>query len=113
MPLLQEMSERANELFSRKNIGSLTWPGGQRLSQTASELGIAVSSDEVEFLDKWPATLQRCVLAAIEEALNSEPRVPIQICWTPDYDFNVSIWDAHGTQKSTRAMTIVMRSPYP
>ena len=58
-------------------------------------------------------SIQKGVLATLEYAMTREPKIPVTISWAPDYDFSVSIWDAHSTEKSARAITIMMRSPYP
>jgi hypothetical protein len=113
MPLLQAMSERANLLFARENIGAVTWPGGVQFSEIARKLGIAKTDAEEEFLNAWPTSLQRCIIGVFETALASEPRTSVTTCWVPDYDFSVSVWDAHATPGSARAITMVLRSPYP
>ena len=113
MPFLQAIGERANEQFSRKNLGQFTWQSGDSLREVAEKLDIVTSDAEGDYLDSWPMSIQKGVLATLEYALTSEPKIPVTISWAPDYDFNASIWDAHGTDKSERAITIIMRSPYP
>lgn len=113
MPLLQAMSERANHLFSRENIGAVSWPGGHQLVDIAEKLGVATTDAEKQYLEAWPTSLQRCIIGVLESATESRARVPVTMCWAPDYDYSVQVWDAHATANSARAITMVLRGPYP
>ena len=113
MPLLQAIGERANSIFSRENIQSVSFPQGRRLSDVARVLGIATSDAESRFLDTWPSSLQQCILSVLRDALDQKPPTPVTMCWVPDYDYSVSVWDAHATKGSARAITMILKSPYP
>lgn len=113
MPLLQAMTERANHTFSRKNIAAVSWPAGAKLPEVAEKLGIAETEKEVAFLEKWPSSIQAAITAVFEDAVSHDPPIPVQIVWIPDYDYAMSVWDAHAVKGSTRAITMEIRSPYP
>jgi len=115
MPFLQAMAERANHRFNRENINDVDAGrlAVKSLGALASGLGIARTKIETEYLDAWPHALQAVVRAALQSALERQPRVPVTIAWVPGYDYEVDVWDAHSVKNSIGAITILLRSPYP
>lgn len=116
MPLLQAISERFNSSFSRESISGINIPDNAdelSIGELAHHLELIKTPHEKHHVDGWPSTLQDCLKATVLSALRQQPRVPIQLCWAPDYDYSVTIWDAHSTQNSHRAITILLRGPYP
>lgn len=116
MPAFQTMVERANRKFSRRNLKKRRAEHaapGQSLAQLATANGIAVTEEEQAHLDSWPATLQEVIRVTIENALLSDPQLPIGFSWAPAFDYSVKVWEAHSTTTSAAAITIHLESPYP
>lgn len=123
MPPWQVMSERANLMMSRDNILELAKDVQERervildpnttLSSAARMVGIAQSDDEENYLSRWPAGIQRALIAALHSAVTRQPPLPVTISWAPGYDFEIQIWEAAGTPTSRGGMTILLRSRYP
>jgi hypothetical protein len=116
MPIMQGVIERLNAVFHRKHIRevdpALLAPGAS-LSTAARKVGAARALFEREFIDSWPPALQETIRAAIYSALTRKPRIPVTFSWAPGYDFEVSIWEAAGTQRTMGGITIHLRSRYP
>lgn len=115
MPFLQRMSERANDLFNRHNIGNIQPDrlATKSLGALASGLGISQSKTETDYLDAWPHALQAALIAVLQNAVQRQPRVPVTIAWTPGYDYEVNVWESKSIKDSIGAITILLRSPYP
>lgn len=84
---------------------------GKTLSDLATELGIARSSDEKQFLERWPKALQEALRAVLLNA--AERKQPISLNWAPGYDFEMRIWEARPTATTMGHITIHLRSRYP
>lgn len=115
MPFLQKMSERANDLFNRDNIGNVQADrlAAKSLGDLASGLGISRSKTEADYLDAWPQSLQAALIAVLQSAVQRQPRVPVTIAWSPGYDYEVNVWESQSIPNSIGAITILLRSPYP
>lgn len=117
MPYLQAMAERVNwALGNRENITAVKaahFRQGQDLVDAAKALGIAVSQEEIDTFAAWPLGMREAVRAAIYASLTRDQRVPITFAWAPGYDYELSIWEAAGSEKSLGGMTILMKSRYP
>ena len=110
------MAERANVIFgcdNIKNVDAEIVNSAKNFVDLAKQLKIAVSADEVSFLETWPLCIQGCLLATVREAIAAENRIPIAVAWAPDYDYSFSIWDTRATHASTRGISVLLRSRYP
>jgi hypothetical protein len=114
MPLLQTMSERANQLLRRDSIGGIA--AGvinpeQNLVQAATALGIAKTTEEKNYLSSWPGAIQQAIVSAVHSAIGRA--VPVTMSWAPGPDFELQLWEAHGVGPSPGGITLLLRSPYP
>ena len=115
MPLLQLMSERANDLFNRENISKvrLTDFKESSLGALGTALGVARNKIEKDYLDSWPPSIQAALRAVLQSAVERKPPVPVTFAWTPAYDYEIDVFESKAVKKSIGAITILLRSPYP
>jgi hypothetical protein len=115
MPALQLMAERANATFNRSNVGRIapTVFDNRSFGEIATDLGIAKTSIEREYLDMWPASLQEGIKAIIRSAIVRENPLPVTICWAPGYDFEMLVAESKSIPGSLGGITIFLRSRYP
>ena len=115
MPLLQKMAERANRVFNREHIGSITIESfdGKSFATLAGELGIAPEASEQQYLKSWPPSIQEAIKAAVKSALQRSPRIPVTVSWAPGYDFELMISESRNIGDSVGGITIFLRSRYP
>ena len=116
MPLIQLMGERFNVVFSRDQLDKVridTLAVDRPFPEVLSELGIARTDEERQFLETWPAALQEAMRSVLLSAMRRSPRVPVAMTWAPGYDYELSVWEARSTATSPTAITVHVRSRYP
>ena len=115
MPKIVRIAEWANVIFNRENIYSLNPEAlapGKTLIEAMETLGLSLTSDEMEYVSSVPAAQQEAILAALHSAVNRERRLPVTMAWAPGYDFELTVWEAAGTDDHAGAMTVLLRSPH-
>ena len=130
MPLLQRLLEQANLRFGSEQITTLDpaalaprEPSNHILTDCAEALGIRLTSDEREFVNRVPIAIQEAVRGASYTAVlrsrvskdANQPlsKIPITFAWMPQYDYELRITEARSTKTSWGGMTILIRGPYP
>ena len=116
MPLLQLMTERLNSVFGRDAISKFDvglLAADHSIVKVFTDLNIARTSEEREFLERWPATMQQAIVAVLRTARLQSPPTPVTMSWAPGYDYEATIWHARATATSAAAITILVRSRYP
>ena len=130
MPLFQRLLEKANRLFASDNIGSVhsdalapREPSAHLLADCADALGMGLTSEERQFVNKTPISIQEairgtCYTAVVRSRVsvdNDQPlqKIPVTFAWTPQYDYELVVVEARSTASSWGGITILLRTPYP
>lgn len=120
MPLMHDVIHRGNFSFMPWLIDEFdleaadALPEGHSFADAIEALGLTTSGATLEFVRTWPPGQLAAVGAAIRYALAQEPRMGITLAWAPAYDFEVTIWESEGMDKTMRGeMTVMFKSPYP
>lgn len=128
MPAFQTLAGRLNVLFSREHIGDIDpeqFAPGSRFSQLARLYGVVPEGFEqqwFDYLDGIPPAISEAARAVLYSALTADRgagsgahrhRVPVTFAWAPGYDFELTVWDAPGSEMSPGGITMLLRSRYP
>ena len=119
MPLMEAMIQRANAMFSRRNINRVPYrklrdlPPGATFAQGAVALKIAETPQEQAYLNGWPHSMMMAVTMIIRSALSREGRLPITFAWAPGYDYELTVWESRAVRGSSAGITILFKSRYP
>jgi len=117
MPASHAMLPEFNRVFSPEYIRELDpelLAPGSNLVESAKLLQeeglIKINPTGIEFLEQVPPSLQEGVRAVLFNAVTRG--LPVQFAWAPAYDFELNVWEATGSDKTTGGITILLRSPY-
>jgi hypothetical protein len=130
MPLLQRLLEHANLRFGSEHISTLDpatlaprEPTDHVLADCAEAIGIRLTSEEREFVNRTPIAIQEAIRGAAytavvrsragKEANQPLAKTPITFAWMPQYDYELHITAARSTKSSWGGITILLRGPYP
>jgi hypothetical protein len=130
MPLLQRLLEKANHRFGSGQItevdpGTLSArePSSHLLADCAEAVGIKLTNEERDFVNRTPIALQEAirgvsysaVVRSRASAASNQPlaKVPITFAWMPSYDYELHITEARSTKSSWGGITVIIRGPYP
>ena len=130
MPLLQRILEQANDKFGSENIAALDpaalaprEPTTHMLADCAEAIGIRLTSEEREFVNRTPLAIQEAIrgvsYTAVTQSRSSgasnQPlsKVPITFAWIPGYDYELLVAEARSTKSSWGGITVLLRGPYP
>jgi hypothetical protein len=130
MPLLQRLLERANHHFGSQQIAEVDPAAlapreltNHLLADCAEAVGIKLTSEEREFVNRTPIAIQEAIRgvsysAVIRSRLSTESnqplqKVPITFAWVPHYDYELHISEARSTKSSWGGITVILRGPYP
>ena len=130
MPLLQRLLEQANQRFGSEQIATLDPAAlaprdlsNHILTDCADAIGIRLTSEEREFVNRVPIAIQEAIRgAACTAVLRSRTskdadlplaKIPITFAWMASYDYELRIAEARSTKSSWGGMTILLRGPYP
>lgn len=116
MPLFQLMLGRINKVMDHPAITEVDkslFDGERTLAELAAEHDIAASELEAKFIAGIPRGMQEMVRALIRDNLERETPLAMTFAWAPGYDYELTAWEAPGTDVSPGGITVLFRSRYP
>jgi hypothetical protein len=130
MPLFQRLLEKANRLLASDQIASVNadalsarTPSEHLLADCADALGLGLTSEERDFVNRTPISIQEairgvCYTAVIRSKASvdtNQPlgKIPVTLAWAPQYDYELLVVEARSTASSWGGITVLLRSPYP
>jgi hypothetical protein len=130
MPLLQRLLERANHRFGSEHIAAIDpaalaprEPSNHVLTDCVEAIGIKLTSEEREFVNRTPIAIQEAIRGvsytavvrarASQESNQPLATIPITFAWMADYDYGLHIAEARSTKSSWGGITVLLRGPYP
>jgi hypothetical protein len=117
MPNFQMMAIKANARLSGDSLANMTdaekafFAPGIRLTAAARGLGIATDA-EGQFLDRLPDSVLETIRAAIYNAINRKPPVPVIVSWQAG-PYGVLVTEAAPEGGPTTVIDVRISTPWP
>ncbi len=116
MPLYQLMLGRINKYLDFPAITEVPkelFDPGRSMAELAKEYEVATKPGELEFIAAVPRGMREAVRALVRDNLERETPLAMTFAWAPGYDFELTVWEAPGTDVSPGGITVLFRSRYP
>jgi hypothetical protein len=121
MPAMQTVLTHLNDAFSDDEINETIskveeFAVGKQFSTAIATFlpqKSSLAKPLVSYVENLPRSLQEGIRSIIHYALSTSPPTRITFAWAPNYDFELTIWQAPDTSRTRGGITVLLKSRYP
>lgn len=119
MPMLQTVLSELNVHMGREKIRELAKRKDMFAPGTDPDYGFLMEAHP-QLITAWQALLKDMPLgirtglrAIIHHALSTSPPTQVTFAWAPNYDYEMTVWQAPDTKTTKGGITVLIKSRYP
>lgn len=121
MPAMQTVLTYLNDAFSDAKITETV----SKIEEFAAgrQLGSAIATfipqqsrlakPLVSYVETLPGSFQESIRSMIHYALSTSPPTRVTFAWAPNYDFELTTWQAPDMPRTRGGITVLLKSRYP
>ncbi|HVI32285.1 hypothetical protein [Phenylobacterium sp.] len=119
MPMLQTVLGELNVHMGREKIRELAKRKDMFAPGTDPDYGFLMEAHPQlisawqELLKGMPLGIRTGLRAIIHHALSTSPPTQVTFAWAPNYDYEMTVWQAPDTKTTKGGITVLIKSRYP
>lgn len=119
MPMLQTVLGELNVHMGREKIRELAKRKDMFAPGTDPDYGFLMEAHPQlisawqELLKEMPLGIRTGLRAIIHHALSTSPPTQVTFAWAPNYDYEMTVWQAPDTKTTKGGITVLIKSRYP